>query len=134
MTKRHYESAIIINASIEEDQIEAVVSRVEELIKVNGGEILETDKWGRKRLAYTVDKTKSGYYVIFRFTAPSDLISKLERMYQLDEYILRYLTIVLDKFALEYIEKSKIQKEQEKELVEQPASEPLVQENTEKVD
>lgn len=133
MIKRHYESAIIINASIEEDQIEAVISRAEELIKVNGGEISETDKWGRKRLAYTVDKTKSGYYVIFRFAAPSDLISKLERMYQLDEYILRYLTIVLDKFALEYIEKSKVQKEQEKELIETPA-EPLVQETTEKVD
>jgi len=133
MIKRHYESAIIINASIEEDQIEAVISRAEELIKVNGGEILETDKWGRKRLAYTVDKTKSGYYVIFRFTAPSDLISKLERMYQLDEYILRYLTIVLDKFALAYIEKSKVQKQQEKEQSE-PAPEPLVQENTVKVD
>lgn len=133
MVKRHYESAIIINASIEEDQIEAVINRAEELIKVNGGEILETDKWGRKRLAYTVDKTKSGYYVIFRFTAPSDLISKLERMYQLDEYVLRYLTIVLDKFALEYIEKSKIQKEQEKEMTE-TAPETLVQENAVKVD
>lgn len=133
MVKRHYESAIIINASIEEDQIEAVITRAEELIKVNGGEILETDKWGRKRLAYTVDKTKSGYYVIFRFTAPSDLISKLERMYQLDEYVLRYLTIVLDKFALEYIEKSKIQKEQEKEATE-TTPEPLVQENAVKVD
>ena len=114
MTKRNYESTVIINASIEEDQIEAVITRIQELIRLNGGEILEVDKWGRKRLAYTLEKTKSGYYVIFRFVATPDLIAKLERMYQLDEYILRYITIVLDKFALEYIEKNKVQKEQEK--------------------
>ncbi|MGE5498435.1 MAG: 30S ribosomal protein S6 [Syntrophothermus sp.] len=114
MLKKHYESAVIINAAIEEDQIEATINRIAELIRVNGGEIIDIDKWGRKRLAYNVDKTKSGYYAIFRFAAPTDLIAKLERMYQLDEFILRHLIIVLDKFALEYIEKNKTQKAQEK--------------------
>lgn len=114
MQKKHYESAVIINAAIEEDQIEAVISRIEDLIRVNGGEIIEVEKWGRKRLAYTLEKTKSGYYAIFRFVAPTDLIAKLDRMYQLDEFILRHLTIALDKFALEYIEKVKTQKAEEK--------------------
>lgn len=114
MQKKHYESTVIINAAMEEEQIEAVISRIEEIIRVNGGEILEVERWGRKRLAYTVNKTKSGYYVILRFVAPTDLIAKLERLYQLDEFILRYLTIALDKFALEYIEKAKTQKAAEK--------------------
>lgn len=132
MQRKHYESAVIINAAIEEDQIEATINRISEIIRVNGGEIIDVDKWGRKRLAYTVEKTKSGYYVIFRFVAPTDLIAKLERMYQLDEFVLRYLTISLDKFAVEYLEKAKAQKAQEKldELMNENASnEPLIEED-----
>ena len=90
------------------------IKKIEEFIRINGGEIVDIEKWGRKRLAYAVNKTKSGYYVIIRFIAPPEFVSKLERMCQLDEYIFRYLTIKLDKFALEYLDKSKAQKEQEK--------------------
>ncbi|MGE5410665.1 MAG: 30S ribosomal protein S6, partial [Clostridiales bacterium] len=57
MLKKNYESAVIINAAIEEEQIEATINRIAELIRVNGGEIVDIDKWGRKRLAYTVEKT-----------------------------------------------------------------------------
>lgn len=136
MHKNHYESAVIINAAIEEEQIESTINRISEIIRVNGGEIIDVDKWGRKRLSYTVDKTKSGYYVIFRFAAPTDLIAKLERMYQLDEFILRYLTIVLDKFALEYIEKSKTLKAQETMVEAAPVAEaaPTGEVKTDKVE
>lgn len=124
----HYESAVIINAAIEEEQIDATLDRILETIRVNGGEIIDVDKWGRKRLAYAIQKAKSGYYVIIRFVAPTDLISKLERMYQLDEFILRYLVIALDKFALEYIEKSKTEKAAEVlEQVKQESSEPIAE-------
>jgi small subunit ribosomal protein S6 len=114
MGKNNYESSVIINAAIEEEQIESTIKKIEESIRNNGGEIVDIEKWGRKRLAYAVNKSKSGYYVIIRFFAQPELVSKLERMYQLDEYIFRYLTIKLDKFALEYLDKSKAQKEQEK--------------------
>jgi small subunit ribosomal protein S6 len=113
MNKKHYESTVIINAAIEEDQIEAALNRILETIKVNGGEVIDVDKWGRKRLAYAIQKTKSGYYVVIRFAAPPELITKLERMYQLDEFILRYIVVALDKFALEYIEKNRVEKSQE---------------------
>lgn len=56
-----------------------------------------------------VKKSKIGYYGIFRFDAPSSIVSKLERFYTLDEYILRFLTIRLDNDALQQIEKNKIQ-------------------------
>ncbi|MBI9073151.1 MAG: 30S ribosomal protein S6 [Melioribacteraceae bacterium] len=102
MTTNQYESVVIVNATLDDEQIDAILTKVEDTIKVNGGEIANVDKWGRKRLAYPIQKSKSGYYVVYRFSAPTDLIKKLERMYRLDENIIRYLTIVLDKKALEY--------------------------------
>ncbi|MFN3873502.1 MAG: 30S ribosomal protein S6 [Ignavibacterium sp.] len=104
-----YESAILINAALEDNQIENVINRVKEFITTNGGQIRDFENWGRKRLAYPVEKSKIGYYAIFRFEAPGSIVSKLERFYNLDEHILRYLTIKLSKEALEQIEKNKIQ-------------------------
>lgn len=107
MRIKSYESVVIINAALEDEQIEATISRLQEVITTHGGEIFDIDRWGRKRLAYPIQKAKSGYYVIFRFNAPTNLISTLERSLRLDENVIRYLTIALDKFALEAIKKQK---------------------------
>ncbi len=107
MRTRTYESVAIINAALEDDQIEVTISRILETIKSQGGELIEVDKWGRKRLAYPIQKSKSGYYLVLRFNAPTELIAVLERNYRLDENIIRYLTITLDKFAIEAIAKQK---------------------------
>jgi len=104
MNMRVYESAILINAALDDEAIKNLIERIKETITTNGGEILEIDDWGRKRLAYQVKKSKIGYYVIFRFNSQPDIVPKLERYYQLDETILRYLTISLSKDALEQIE------------------------------
>ena len=97
---KSYESTVIINASLDDAQVEAIVTRISETITKHGGSIVALNKWGRKRLAYSINKKTNGYYVNFEFTAPSPLIAVLERSYQLDETILRYLTIVLDRKAL----------------------------------
>jgi small subunit ribosomal protein S6 len=107
MRARNYESVVLINAALEDEQIEATISRILEVITTNGGEQIEVDKWGRKRLAYPIKKAKSGYYLVLRFKAPTQLITTLERNYRLDENIIRYITIALDKFALEAIAKQK---------------------------
>ena len=107
MTERIYESAVLINAALEDEQIQSLISRIKELINSNGGEIRDIEDWGRKRLAYMVNKNKIGYYAIFRFNALPDLVSKLERFYKLDESVLRYLTIKLSKGALEQMEINK---------------------------
>ncbi len=107
MEPKHYESVIIFNAALEDDQIENNISRIQETIKNHGGTIVELDRWGRKRLAYPIQKSKTGYYLVIRFSAPSELIALLERSYRLDENIIRYLTIVLNKKALEGIAKQK---------------------------
>lgn len=106
MKNNAYETAVIINAALDDEQIESIISRIKDTIISNGGEIKNVDNWGRKRLAYMVKKSKIGYYCFFRFFAPSNIISKLERFYQLDEQILRYLTIKLDSDALEYFDKN----------------------------
>jgi small subunit ribosomal protein S6 len=116
MTKRIFESAVLINAALEDEAIQTVISRIKETILSNGGEIRDVEDWGRKRLAYIVKKSKIGYYIFFRIDAPPDLIPKLERFYQLDENILRYLTIRLTSEALEQIE---IDKTQQPEVIEE---------------
>ena len=110
-----YESAVMINAALDDEQIQALISRIKETITNNGGEIREVEDWGRKRLAYVVKKSKVGYYAIFRFNAPSSLIAKLERFYVLDEQFLRYLTIKLDADAIEYLEKNKDKSQSQQE-------------------
>jgi small subunit ribosomal protein S6 len=104
MKRRVYESAVLINAAPDDETIKSIISRIKETITSNGGKILEVEDWGRKRLAYQVKKSKIGYYAIFRFDSLPDLVPKLERYYQLDENILRYLTVTLSKEALEQIE------------------------------
>jgi small subunit ribosomal protein S6 len=107
MKNNVYESAVLINAALDDEQIESVIARIKEVITNNGGEIREIENWGRKRLAYMVKKSKIGYYAIFRFNAPSSLVSKLERHYTFDEHILRFLTITLDNDALEHLGKNR---------------------------
>jgi small subunit ribosomal protein S6 len=102
MRKHTYESAVIINAALEDEQIDALVNKLKDAITVNGGEITSVDVWGRKRLAYQIKKSKIGYYVIFQFDAPVTAVAQVERVYRLEESVLRFLTIQLSKFALEY--------------------------------
>jgi small subunit ribosomal protein S6 len=102
-----YESAVLINAALDDQQIDSILSKIKDIITNNGGQIRELDNWGRKRLAYPVEKSKIGYYAIYRFDAPSDIVAKLERTYTLDEQILRFVTLKLSSDALEQLEKNK---------------------------
>ena len=99
-TKRLYETTFIVNASLDDAQIEAGIGRVQDVITKNGGTITAMNRWGRKRLAYAISKKTTGYYVNIEFDAPGSMIALLERSYQLDELILRYLTVRLSKNAL----------------------------------
>lgn len=123
MKNRVYESAVLINAALDDEAIKNLIARIKDTITTNGGDIMEVEDWGRKRLAYQVKKSKIGYYSIFRFNSPPDLVPKIERFYQLDENILRYLTITLSKEALEQIE---IDKSLQTQIVEEVEDIPVV--------
>lgn len=97
---RLYETTFIVNASLDDTQVDAVIGRVQDVIVKNGGTATALNKWGRKRLAYSINKKTNGFYVNLEFTAPAPLLASLERAFQLDEMILRFLTIQLDQKAL----------------------------------
>ena len=92
---RHYETTVIVNGMLEEKQISDAVERVADFIAKNGGSISETDHWGRKRLAYPINKKNNGYYVRFEYDAPGEIVKPLARLCRIDDDILRELTLVL---------------------------------------
>jgi small subunit ribosomal protein S6 len=95
-----YETTFIVNASLDDTQVENVIGRVQDVITKNGGTISMLNKWGRKRLAYPINKKTNGFYVNVEFDAPGSLVAPLERAFQLDEMILRHLVIRLSANAL----------------------------------
>lgn len=100
MTKRHYESYIILDGNFEDSAIEEIINKYENLLHKNKVEIKNIDKIGRRRLAYQIKRKQNGFYICFEFIAEPDFIVKLERAYKLDENILRYLTIIMSKNEL----------------------------------
>ena len=98
--KHIYETTFIVNASVDDAQIEAAIARVQEIITKNGGTITSLNKWGRKRLAYPIHKKTTGFYCYIEFESEGSVIGLVERSYQLDELILRYLTVRLSNNAL----------------------------------
>ncbi len=97
---RIYESVIIINATLEDAQVETEIEKIKDFILKNGGELRALEKWGRRRLAYAIKKKNNGFYVLYEFKAPGDIVAKLERQYLLNENVIRFMTIELNKKAL----------------------------------
>jgi len=107
--KNFYELTYIINAALSDDQIKEVIRRVNQYIEEHGGEIVEVDEWGTRRLAYPIQKRRNGYYVNMYFRAPASLIAALERFLEIDEQVLRYLTLRMDAKMLRHYERRKQQ-------------------------
>ena len=95
-----YENIVILNASLSDEEIDGAAGKIKDLITNSGGEVLKTDMWGRRKLAYEIKKHKKGFYVLFLFKAPSSLIKKLEDYYKVFEPVVKFLVIKLDKKRL----------------------------------
>jgi small subunit ribosomal protein S6 len=100
LIKKHYESYIIVDGNYEDNVIEEIIKKYEAFFKKNEVEIKNVDKIGRRRMAYQIKKKQNGFYVCFEIIASATVIAKLERTYKLDENIIRYLTIIMDKKTL----------------------------------
>ena len=87
-----YESVIIINPSVEEEGIKALIAKYTDLIN-NEGKVESVDEIGKKRLAYEIMKNKEGYYTVFNFESKPELIAELERNYRIDDSIMKFITI-----------------------------------------
>lgn len=96
MASPTYEFTYVISGVLNEQQTQDLINRVSNFIQDNDGTIVETDEWGSQRLAYQIDNKRTGYYVTVYFDAPGALIPRLERALQIEDDILRYLTLRMD--------------------------------------
>jgi small subunit ribosomal protein S6 len=101
----HYETVFILNPVLSESQIEEAVQKFVDFIKTHKGSITSQENWGLKKLAYPIENKKSGFYHLFEFVAPNEVVSALEVEFRRDERVMRYLTVKLDKHALAWAEK-----------------------------
>ena len=101
----NYETVFILNPVLSETQVEEAVKKFVDLIKAQKGTITSQENWGLKKLAYPIENKKSGFYHLFEFAAPNEVIDTLEVTMRRDERVMRYLTVKLDKHAMAWAEK-----------------------------
>ena len=90
---RKYEAMYIIKPSFEEDKYQEIIEKYTALIQNNGGEVTKVDPWGKRRLAYEIDKIREGYYVLVEFNADIELPAELERNFRIADEIMRYMVV-----------------------------------------
>jgi small subunit ribosomal protein S6 len=93
---RRYETIFIASPTLTDEQSDELVKQFEGIIAEQGGELLKTDKWGRKKLAYEVQKFSEGYYTLFEMNAGPDLIAELERRFRNHDSVIKYLSVRMD--------------------------------------
>ena len=96
---RNYELVCILDPQAGEGQYDQLVEKYEALLEEHGGEVVRTDNWGLRRLAYTSSSLKNrlqGYYVLYQFSAEPTAIEGLEQTLKLDEVVLRYLVTAVE--------------------------------------
>ena len=92
MTK--YETTFILEPGYDEGKINEEVERVSQWIKDLGGEVLEVQRWGKKRLAYEIEKKRDGIYTMVLYQAAGPTVREVERRLRLNESVMRVLTVV----------------------------------------
>ena len=91
-----YELAVVVSAKLEDDARTATVEKVKEYITRFGGTITNVDEWGKKKLAYDIQKMSEGFYYFIQFDAVATCPAELERHVRIMENVLRYLCVRQD--------------------------------------
>jgi len=101
-----YETIVILDSLIPPKDIEAAVERFSGIITNNNGKIRKTEAWGKKRLAYEIQKKQYGFYVAIEFEGKGNIPLELENEYNFNDKVIRYLTYVYDKHKIKAMEKA----------------------------
>lgn len=88
---RRYELMLVIRPDAPDERASAVIDRTTRYVVASGGQIVKVAPWGRRRLAYPIDRHREGSYHIIVFESPAEAIAELERSLQITEEVLRYL-------------------------------------------
>jgi small subunit ribosomal protein S6 len=92
---RRYETIFIVRPNVAEDNIEAITGKATAIIEGDGGSIIRINNWGLKKLAYLINKENQGYYVYLDYAGSPASVSEIERIFRIDDLVLKYLTVKL---------------------------------------
>ena len=93
---KRYEVIAIVKSDLPDDDITTLIERIEKIITKRKGLIVKIDKWGKRRLAYEINKQKDGYYFIIELVGDGPIVDEIERNYKIDDRILKFITIKKD--------------------------------------
>ena len=115
---RIYEELFILRPEATEEEMDPFVEQLQQVITAGGGTVDKVEKWGKRKLAYRVEKREEGYYVLIQFSAGPDVVKELERRLRVSDLAIKHLTVRIDE-KLKRIEKRK--KLREKRAARRPA-------------
>ena len=110
-----YETVFILTPVVSDDQMKEAVDKFRDILTAAGSEIINEENWGLRKLAYPIEKKTTGFYQLIEFKAEPSVIAKFELQMRRDERVLRYITVKLEKYAIEYAEKRRNLKKQKEE-------------------
>ena len=111
----NYETVFILTPVLSEEQAKETVKKYKELLEQNGAQNIYEEFWGLRKLAYPIQKKTTGFYYLLQYESDNkELVSLLELNFKRDERVLRYLTVKLDKYGVEWNEKRKKQQAENK--------------------
>jgi small subunit ribosomal protein S6 len=84
---------VILDPESEDQQVEAVVGRISQVLSRHGGEVAGVDRWGRRKLAYEINRKAEGFYVVITFTTESEALGELDRMLSLADEVIRFKVV-----------------------------------------
>jgi small subunit ribosomal protein S6 len=102
---RNYETTFLVKPGLDDAEYKDIIAKFTKFIIDNGGEVINQEIWGMRKLAYEIQRHSSAYYVFTEFRSNVDVNPVLEREYSFDERIIRYLTVKLDKDAAAWNER-----------------------------
>jgi small subunit ribosomal protein S6 len=104
---RTYEALYIVRPDRSDDEVQTIAKQVESLVTNNGGAIVRSEIWGKRRLAYEVSHFTEGNYILLRFQSQAAFITRLENFFRLEEPIIRSLVVYFDEKMLRLEEEQK---------------------------
>jgi small subunit ribosomal protein S6 len=105
MDVRNYETVFILTPVLNEGQVQETVEKFSQVLKENSADLISTESWGLRKLAYPIQKKSTGYYFTLTYNGSGNIVDVLELAFRRDERIIRFLTTVLDKHAVTYNER-----------------------------
>lgn len=119
---RIYEEMFIVRPDATDEIIDPIIDQLSKFITGHGGTVDKVDKWGKRRLAYRVDKCDDGFYVLMQFTGTPDTVRELERRLRVNDAVIKFLTTRIDE-RMKVAEKRK--KKAEKRAARKPPPSPV---------